>query len=121
MPLVDQSAQASVRQLLQDRRINARLPLRLPLRMTRIGGQTGVYDATLLSRDISTIGVYFLSPKRLDPGTAVELEVALVDRPLEHGKVRLATVGQVVRTDITDTPGWHGLAIRFDEISFHYE
>ncbi len=78
-------------------------------------------EGVLLSRDISTMGVYFLSPKRLEPGTPVELEVGLVDRPLDRGRVRLETTGEVVRTDITDTPGWHGLAVRFDEISFNYE
>ncbi|MBI3405044.1 MAG: PilZ domain-containing protein [Acidobacteria bacterium] len=111
----------TVRQFVDDRRNNPRLPLNLPVRVTKINHNGDSVDGVLLSRDISTMGVFFLSPKRLDPGTPVNLEVGLVDRPLDRGRVRLETCGQVVRTEITDTPGWHGLAVRFDEISFNYE
>ncbi len=108
--------------LINDRRMNPRLPLQLPLEVCRTNGQgVRVLGASLVSRDISTMGVYFVSPERLERGAQVELDVALVDRPLDRGRVRLKTRGEVVRVEPDGAEGNHGLAVRFDEISFHYE
>lgn len=101
-----------------ERRLYARAALNLPLRLRRVGEQVEPVPVTLLTRDISSSGVYFLAPRRIEPGTPIELEVALVDRPFGQGSVRMCTAAHVVRADETHTPGWHGLAATFDDIAF---
>ncbi len=101
-----------------DRRSHARAALNLPLRLTRVAGRIEPAALTLLTQNISTTGVLFLSPKRIEPGTPIELEVGLVHRPLGHGSVRMATAARVVRVDAAATPGWHGVAAAFDDIAF---
>ncbi|HUO36193.1 MAG TPA: PilZ domain-containing protein [Candidatus Acidoferrum sp.] len=100
-----------------DRRSNPRAKLSLPLRLTRIGSAVEPYPVTLVTRNISSGGVYFLAPREIQPGTAIELEVALVDRPLGMGRVQLLTAAHVVRAEEVDIPGWKGYAARFDDIS----
>ena len=116
-----ESARQLVGTLVNDRRLNPRLPLQLPICVCRVTGNARSESAPLISRDISTMGVYFESPQQMEKGASVELDVALVDRPLDRGCVRLSTRGQVVRVGSAETPGWHGLAVRFDELSFHYD
>jgi len=101
-----------------ERRLYPRAALRLPLRLTRVAGQREVVPFTLLTRNLSSSGVYFLCPRWIEPGTPIELEVALVDRPLGNGSVHMATVAHIVRAESTETPGWHGLAASFDDITF---
>ncbi|MCL5288635.1 MAG: PilZ domain-containing protein [Acidobacteria bacterium] len=101
-----------------ERRFHARAALRLPLRLTRVNQVDEAVPITLLTKNISSSGVYFLAPKRLEPGTAIELEVGLVERPLGRGGVRMRTVAHVVRADDASEPGWHGMAARFDDIAF---
>ena len=101
-----------------DRRLYPRASLRLPLRLKRVAGQREVVPLTLLTRNISSSGVFFLCPRWIEPGTPVELEVALVDRPIGRGSVHMATVAHIVRVESTDTRGWHGLAASFDDITF---
>lgn len=98
--------------------MHPRAALRLPLRLTQVNQQREPVPVTLLTRNISSSGVYFLSPKRIEPGTAIELEVGLVERPLGKGGVRLRTLAHVVRTEESPEPGWHGMAARFDDIAF---
>jgi len=104
--------------VVNERRAYPRAALSLPLRLKGVAGQREPQCVTLLTKNISSSGVYFLSPLWIEPGTPIELEVGLVDRPLGRGSVRMATAAHVVRTEPTDTPGWHGLAAIFDDISF---
>ncbi len=101
-----------------ERRRYPRAALRLPLRLKRVAGQREPVPVTLLTKNISSSGVYFLCPRRIEPGTPIELEVGLVDRPLGRGSVRMSTAAHIVRAEPTDTPGWHGLAASFDDITF---
>ena len=101
-----------------ERRIHARAALRLPLRLTGVDHVEESVPITLLTKNISSSGVYFLAPKRIEPGTPIELEVGLVERPLGRGGVRMRTVAHVVRTDEAPELGWHGMAARFDDIAF---
>ncbi len=101
-----------------ERRFHPRAALRLPLRLTEVNHESEPVPITLLTKNISSSGVYFLAPKRLEPGTAIELEVGLVERPLGRGGVQMRTVAHVVRTDKAPEPGWHGMAARFDDIAF---
>ena len=51
------------------------------------------------------------------PGTAIELEVALVDRPQGYGRVQMLTAAHVVRCEESDMPGWKGYAASFDDFA----
>lgn len=101
-----------------DRRQSPRAYLSLPLRLRAVEGQTEPVSITLLTQNISSSGVYFLCPRWIAPGSAIELEVGLVDRPLGRGSVRMATAAHVVRSEPAQTPGWHGIAVRFDDFDF---
>ncbi|MGD0963976.1 MAG: PilZ domain-containing protein [Candidatus Acidiferrales bacterium] len=101
----------------QERRRYPRASLCLPLRLTRVGELTEPIPVTLVTRNISSSGVYFLAPRDLDPGTAIELEVALVDRPLGCGRVQMCTAAHIIRSEATDTPGWRGYAASFDDFA----
>ena len=76
------------------------------------------FPITLVTRDISSTGVYFLCPKQVAVGTAVELEIVLVSRPLGLGNVVVATSARVRRLEPAATPGWYGVAASFDDVQF---
>jgi PilZ domain-containing protein len=101
-----------------ERRGYARAQLRLPLKVTRVAGQRQLDAVRLCTRDISSSGVFFLCPHRIEPGTPIEIEVALVDRPNHRGSVRMITEAHIVRTEPARANGWHGLAALFDDITF---
>src|ERR1700684_1387456 len=62
----------------RERRNNPRASLSLPLRLTRVGNRLEPIPGTLATRNISSSGVYFLAPRDFQPGTAIELGVALI-------------------------------------------
>lgn len=84
----------------------------------RVAGQREFDAAPLRTKDISSSGVYFLSPRRIEPGTPVELQVVLVDRPFDRPSVLMRTEAHVVRVEKASRTGWHGVAVAFDDISF---
>src|SRR5580692_7477750 len=57
-----------------DRRRNPRASLSLPLRLIRVGATPEPTPVTLVTRNISSSGIYFLAPREMAPGTAIELE-----------------------------------------------
>ena len=100
-----------------ERRCNPRASLSLPLRLIRVGDVVEPIPVTLVTRNISSSGVYILAPRKFEPGTAIELEVALVDRPMGQGRVQMCTAAHIVRAEEADTPGWHGYAATFDDFA----
>jgi hypothetical protein len=102
----------------EDRRRSPRAYLSLPLQLTSIDGQSEMAPVTLVTKNISSTGVYFLAPRNIAPGTAIELQVALIERPLGRGSVRLRTAAHVIRIEDCDVPGWSGFAASFDDIDF---
>ena len=104
--------------VVEERRAFPRAALSLPLRMKRVDGQREPQQVTLLTKNISSSGVYFLCPRWIESGTPIEIEVSLVERPLGRGSVRMTTAAHVVRIEGAETPGWHGLAASFDDITF---
>jgi PilZ domain-containing protein len=100
-----------------NRRNCARAFLRLPLRLTSVGGLDLEFPIPLETRNISASGIYFLAPQRIEPGTSIAMEVALTDRPMGMGSVRMSTMAQVVRIESEGSRGWYGLAAAF----VHYE
>jgi hypothetical protein len=104
-----------------ERRAYARARLSLPLWVKRIAGQRERLEEPLRTANISSSGVLFLCPQRIEPGTPIEIEVCLVDRPFGRGTVRMRTEAHIVRAEPASRPGWHALAATFDDISFHRE
>lgn len=102
----------------EERRAYTRAALSLPLRLKRVAGQTDKSRRILKTANLSSSGVLFLCPQWIAPGTPVEIEVLLVDRPLGRGSVRMIAEAQVVRADPALKPGWHFVAVNFDDIRF---
>ena len=105
----------------EERRAYARAKLSLPMRVKRIAGQRERMGEPLRTANISSSGVLFLCPQRIEPGTPIQIEVCLVDRPFGRGTVRMRTEAHIVRAEPASRPGWHCLAATFDDISFHRE
>ncbi len=100
-----------------ERRRYPRASLALPLRLIRIGDKVEPVPVTLVTRNISSSGVAFLAPREIEAGMAIELEVALVDRPLGFGRVQMCTAAHIVRAEDTETPGWRAYAASFDDFA----
>ena len=95
-----------------------RATLRLPLRLRSVNNVLEKFPITLVTRDISSTGVFFLCPKELALGTQIELEIVLVSRPMGRGNVVVATTARVRRLEPAAMPGWYGVAALFDDMSF---
>jgi PilZ domain len=95
-----------------------RASLNLPLRLRSAGGVPEEFPITLVTRNISSTGVYFLCPRQLAVSTPIELEIVLVSKPLGLGNVVAATMARVCRTETAAMPGWHGIAAIFDDVQF---
>jgi PilZ domain len=101
-----------------ERRAYARANLALPLCVRTVAGRSETSLTKLSTQDISSSGIFFLYPRRIEPGTPIEMEVTLVDKPAGSGSVRMRTQACVVRVEQATSPGWHGLAAAFDDITF---
>ncbi len=95
-----------------------RATLNLPLRLRAAGGVPEESPITLVTRDISSTGVYFLCPRQLVAGASIELEIVLVSKPLGLGNVVVATMAHVRRAETAAMPGWYGIAAAFDDVQF---
>lgn len=95
-----------------------RATLKLPLRLRSVNNVAEDFPISLVTRDISSTGVYFLCPKPLAVGAAVELDIVLVSKPLGHGNVVLTTRAHVQRYETAAVPGWYGIAATFDDVQF---
>lgn len=95
-----------------------RATLKLPLRLRSVNRIHEKFPVTLVTRDISSTGVYFLCPKPLEVGASIELEVVLVSRPLGRGNVVVATLAQVQRTEPAAMPNWYGIAASYVDMQF---
>src|SRR6202045_3516504 len=95
-----------------------RASLQLPLKLQNINGIVEDFPVPLVTRDISSTGVYFLCPKQLPMNAAIGLQIVLVSRPLGQGNVVMASNARVRRVHPADMPGWFGIAANFDDVSF---
>ena len=95
-----------------------RASLRLPLRLRSVNGRAQDFPITLVTRDISSTGVFFLCPRKLDLQTFIELEVVLVSRPMGRGNVVIVSHAHVARVEPAAMPGWFGIAASFDDLVF---
>ena len=104
--------------VLPENREYPRATLKLPLRLRSVNKIPEDFPVTLVTRDISSTGVYFLCPKPLAIAAALEIEIVLVSRPMGHGNVVLATAAQVQRCEAAAMPGWYGIAASFNDVQF---
>ena len=95
-----------------------RASLKLPLRLRSINNTPEEFPVTLVTRDISSTGVYFLCPRPLPVGASLEIDVVLVSKPMGHGSVVLSTRAHVQRHEPASMPGWYGIAASFDDVQF---
>ncbi len=95
-----------------------RAALKLPLKLRSIGGILEQFPVSLVTRDISSSGVYFLCPKALVIGATIELDIVLVSRPLGYGNVVVSSRARICRTEAANMPGWFGVAASFDDFAF---
>lgn len=102
-----------------ERRDYPRAELSLPLRVRRVAGQRDSTDTVLATVNASSSGVYFLSPQSIEPGTPIEVEINLVERPSGRGTVHMIAQAEVVRMEAAEVEGFYGLAVAFDDITFH--
>jgi len=98
-----------------------RAKLKLPLRLRAAGGEPEKYPITLVMRNISSTGIYFLCPKHVAVGTRIELQVVLVSKPMGCGSVVMSTMAHVCRVEPAAMPGWYGLAASFDDVQFGHD
>lgn len=101
-----------------ERRAYVRARLELPLSVSRIAGQATCEAPALHIHNISSSGAYFIYPKKVAPGTPLTLEVSLIEERPRHRSVRMCVDAHVVRVKSAGRPGWHGLAVAFDEIRY---
>jgi hypothetical protein len=95
-----------------------RASLQLPLRLRSTNQIREDFPITLVTRDISSTGVYFLCPKELAISAVVELEIVLVSRPMGLGNVVIVTTARVRRSEPAAMPGWYGIAASYDDVKF---
>lgn len=95
-----------------------RATLKLPLRLRSVNSTLEEFPVTLVTRDISSTGVYFLCPRALPVGASIEIDVVLVSKPLGRGNVVLSTRAHVQRHEPASMPGWYGIAASFDDVQF---
>jgi PilZ domain-containing protein len=95
-----------------------RASLQLPLKLHSVDGILEDFPVTLVTRDISSTGVYFLCPKQLPVNASIELQIVLVSRPLGQGNVVMTSNAYVRRIHPAAVPGWFGIAANFDDVSF---
>jgi hypothetical protein len=103
--------------VVRDTRGAARASISLPLKLLRVGDVPEPLPVSLVTRNISSSGIYFLAPRELATGTGIELEVALVERPLGQGSVQMSTAAHIVRREPSDNAGWWGYAATFDDFA----
>src|SRR5262252_7047867 len=88
-----------------EQRTYPRAKLKLPLLLWGVEGLREQYPTTLVMRNISSTGVYFLCPRQLAVGTPIELEVVLVSKPMGQGNVVMSTRARVCRAEAAAVPG----------------
>ena len=101
-----------------EQREHPRATLQLPLKLRSVNGVREEFSISLVTRDISSTGVYFLCPRDLPGGARIELEIVLVSRPMGFGNVVLVSEGLVQRCEPAVTPGWFGVAASFGDMVF---
>jgi hypothetical protein len=98
-----------------ERRRHPRFTAFLPLRVKAVGGIVESDPAPLVTQNLSKIGLCFPSPRRIEPGRSIEVEVTFLGAGLFGNNISISSTGHIVRAESSKTPGWYRLAAVFDE------
>lgn len=102
----------------RERRAYVRARISLPLCLERVAGQRQSQPYSLQTTNISSSGLFFLAPLRIDAGTPIELDIQLISQPSARATVHMSAVAHVVRAEPAEETGWYGVAAAFDDISY---
>jgi hypothetical protein len=83
---------------MDNRRGSYRFPLQLPVQVRATSPAWSERTAGT-TRDISRTGLYFVSARRFEAGSAVEVLVKLPARLLPRGEAQVRCTGRVLRVD----------------------
>jgi hypothetical protein len=98
-----------------ERRRHPRFTAWLPLRLKVVGGIVEPNPAPLVTQNLSKTGLCFPSPRRIEPGQSIEVEVTLLGAGPGGNNIRISSTGYIVRAESSKEPGWYRLAAAFDE------
>ena len=98
-----------------ERRRHPRFTAWLPLRLKTVGGIVEPHPAPLVTQNLSKTGLCFPSPRRIEPGQSIEVEVTFLGAGLDGNNIFISGTGHIVRAESAKTPGWYKLAATFDE------
>jgi hypothetical protein len=82
-----------------------------------VGGKVENTPITLLTQNFSKTGLCFPSPRQIEPGETIEVEVTLLGAGPGGEDINIPGTGSIVRTEETDRIGWFKLAAVIDEPS----
>jgi hypothetical protein len=101
----------------QERRRYPRCTAWLPLRLKAVGGKAEDKPITLLTQNFSKTGLCFPSPRRIELGESIEVEVTLLGAGPAGEDIDISGTGRIVRAEESDRMGWFNLAAVIDEPS----
>ena len=96
--------------LTPERRRHPRCTAGLPLRLKTVGGTVESDPVTLVTQNFSKSGLCFRSPRRIEPGESIEVEVTLLGAGSSGENLCVPGTGYIVRTKAALKPGWYDLA-----------
>ena len=93
-----------------------RFPLHLSATVRWMTG-SGAAEAKTESQDVSSRGIYFFLPQRIENGSPVEILISLPQETALDGRPRVLCRGHVQRTEMVK-PDRIGVAARFESYEF---
>jgi len=98
-----------------ERRRYRRCTAWLPLQLKAVGGKLEPEPLTLITQNFSKTGLCFPSPRRIEPGESIDVEVTILGAGPDGKNINISSTGYVVRVETATKPGWYKLAAVFEE------
>src|SRR5260221_4443675 len=89
--------------VLPEHREYPRATLQLPLRLRSVNNVPEEFPVTLVTRDVSSTGVYFLCPRPLAIGASLEIDIVLVSKPMGSARAFLPSRAPASPSEIPAT------------------
>jgi hypothetical protein len=93
-----------------ERRRRARLPLRLPVRLNRVGGAS--IDS--FTENISSDGFYCICPTRFAAGESVKVDLSLPGFQADHSGIMIRCQVRVTRTETPEVGSGFGIGCHIE-------
>lgn len=97
-----------------EKRGTRRFALDLPIAVTFL--ESGTYEVTGRTRDVSSRGVFFYVKSDIQEGAAIEFLMTLPTEITLTNPIRVHCTGKVLRADKTGAA--HGIAVAIDKYDF---